>query len=100
VAPGVMRQVMSIPCVPAMPVVLGALTLISAGGSVGFATEAAFQTHCSKCHSRASTLARRLKGDTRDERAAALSKFLEDHHLDDPAARAAIVNYLVEQTDP
>jgi mono/diheme cytochrome c family protein len=91
---------MSIQCARAVPVVLGALTLISVSGSVGFATEAAYQTHCSKCHSRAATLARNLKGDTRDERAAALSKFLEDHHLGDPAARAAIVKYLVEQTDP
>lgn len=41
-----------------------------------------------------------LQRDTRDERAAALSKFLEGHHIDDPVAHAAIVEYLVEQTAP
>lgn len=87
-------------CPRAVPVVLGALTLILAGGSVGFATETTFKTHCAKCHGRVAALARNLKRDTRDERAAALSRFLEDHHLDDPDARAAIVKYLVEQTDP
>lgn len=56
--------------------------------------------HCAKCHGRVGTLARNLKGDTRDERAATLSKFLEDHHIDDPVARAAIVEYLVELTAP
>ena len=91
---------MSIQRVRAVPVMLGALTLISVGGSIGFATEAAFKMYCSKCHGRAATLARNLKGDTRDERAASLSKLLEDHHLDDPSVRAAIVKYLVEQTDP
>lgn len=66
----------------------------------GFATETTFKTHCAKCHGRVAALARNLEGETRDERVAALSRFLEDHHLDDPAARAAIVKCLVEQTDP
>lgn len=91
---------MSIHYARAVPVVLGVLTLLSAGGSVGFATELTFKTHCAKCHGRVATLVRTLKGETRDERAAALSKFLKDHHLDDPDARDAIVKYLVEQTDP
>ena len=91
---------MSIQYPSAVPVVLGALTVISAAGSVGFATEITFKTHCAKCHGRVAALARNLEGETRDERVAALSRFLEDHHLDDPAARAAIVKCLVEQTDP
>jgi hypothetical protein len=95
-----MREVMSIQYPSAVPVVLGALTVISAAGSVGFATETTFKTHCAKCHGRVAALARNLEGETRDERVAALSRFLEDHHLDDPAARAAIVKCLVEQTDP
>lgn len=83
-----------------VPVVLAALTLLSTDGSTGFATEITFKTHCAKCHGRVAALVRNLKGETRDERAVVLSKFLEEHHVDDPDARAAIVKYLVEQTDP
>lgn len=91
---------MHIRCGLIVPVVLAALTLTSVDVSLGFATEATFKVHCAKCHGRVGTLARSLKGDTRNERAAGLSKFLEGHHIDDPVARAAIVEYLVEQTAP
>lgn len=71
------------------------------GARTGVAEEAAsFKTHCAKCHPRAGTLARSLKGDTRDERTAALAAFLVSHHCEDPAARAAIVAYLVGLSAP
>ena len=70
-----------------------ALLALVPSSAAGDAT--AFQAHCAKCHPRASALLRSLKGDTREVRAAALSKFLEAHHIDDPQARIAIVDYLV-----
>jgi hypothetical protein len=77
------------------------LALTSLEVRAGFADDAvAFKTHCSKCHQRASTLQRNLKGDTRQERAAILSKFLESHHVADPIDRTAVVEYLVGQTAP
>ena len=54
-----------------------------------------FQAHCVRCHPRASALSQSLKGDTREVRASALSKFLETHHIEDPQRRKAIVDYLV-----
>jgi hypothetical protein len=55
----------------------------------------AFQAQCASCHQRASTLARRLEGESAEARSAALAKFLETHHCDDAQARMAIVDYLV-----
>ncbi|WP_072392685.1 hypothetical protein [Hyphomicrobium sp. CS1GBMeth3] len=89
---------MKIRCEHIFPIVLAALTLTSVDISVGFATEATFKMYCAKCHGCVGRLARNLKGDTSNERAAALSKFLEDHNVDDPVARTTIVKYLVEQT--
>lgn len=58
------------------------------------ADASAFEAHCAKCHERASALARRLEGGTKEERMATLGKLLETHHVEDPQARAAIVEYL------
>jgi hypothetical protein len=63
---------------------------------LGAAADApAFQARCASCHARASTLARRLDGDSAEARSGALAKFLEMHHCDDAQARTAIVDYLV-----
>lgn len=55
----------------------------------------AFEEQCATCHQRASTLARRLEGESAEARSAALAKFLQTHHSDDAQTRAAIVEYLV-----
>jgi hypothetical protein len=55
----------------------------------------AFQAQCASCHPRASTLARRLEGESAEARSAALVKFLQKHHSEDAQTRAAIAEYLV-----
>jgi len=55
----------------------------------------AFEAECASCHPRASTLARRLEGESAEARSAALMKFLQKHHSDDAQTRAAIADYLV-----
>lgn len=55
----------------------------------------AFRINCAKCHARAQTVAKGLKGDTAEARRAALEAFLSTHHADDPAIRAQIAAYLV-----
>jgi hypothetical protein len=64
-------------------------------GGMAWADPAAFEANCARCHPRAKTLARSLKGQNREERAAALSSRLESHHCDDADVRAKIVDYLV-----
>jgi len=54
-----------------------------------------FTEHCAKCHQRAASVARELKGDTLEERTAALDKFLSTHHAEDPKVRAAVIDYLI-----
>jgi hypothetical protein len=57
--------------------------------------EALFKSNCAKCHARAQTLARKLPGNSPEEKSALLAKFLETHHSPSPEHRAALVNYLV-----
>jgi hypothetical protein len=54
-----------------------------------------FEDRCGKCHARATTLARGLKGDTAAAKTAALDAFLEAHHAEDAEIRARIVAYLM-----
>lgn len=56
---------------------------------------AAYKTACARCHRTAETLLPRLTGATPEDRAARLSDLLATHHAPDPAARAAIVSYLI-----
>jgi hypothetical protein len=80
---------------------LAVLTVVSVGSRTGRAADdASFKAHCARCHQRAAILVRKLKGDTRDARAKALSAFLETHHCENPQARAAIVDYLVGLSPP
>lgn len=55
----------------------------------------AYKAQCGKCHARAASIAKRLKGATPDEKAAALDTFLVQHHAPDEAVRKRIVAYLV-----
>ena len=57
-----------------------------------------FRSNCAKCHSRAATIARQIKGDTPDQRKAQLETFLATHHAEDPALRERIVAYLMMLT--
>lgn len=59
------------------------------------AAERAFKEHCGKCHSRATSVARGLKGDTERERRETLAKFLPSHHAQDAKPRAEIIDYLI-----
>jgi hypothetical protein len=52
--------------------------------------------HFTKCHQRAASVARKLKGDTLEELTAALDKFLSTYHAEDPKVRAAVIDYLIE----
>jgi mono/diheme cytochrome c family protein len=57
-----------------------------------------FRANCAKCHSRAATIARQIKGDTPDQRKAQLETFLTTHHAEDPAVRERIATYLLTLT--
>ncbi len=57
-----------------------------------------FRANCAKCHSRAATIARQIKGDTVDQRKAQLDTFLATHHAEDPAVRERVVTYLMTLT--
>ena len=70
---------------------LAALLLTPAGAS---ADAGLFNERCAKCHARASALASRLKGATKEEKAARLDTFLRTHYADDERVRAGIVAYL------
>lgn len=71
---------------------LASVTLLP---SIAYADASLFKEHCAKCHARASSLASGLKGQTADEKASQLEAFLTSHHVDDAAARAHLVTYLV-----
>jgi hypothetical protein len=71
---------------------LAIVLLIPAGAS---ADAGLYREHCAKCHARAGVLAKGLKGETTEDKAAALDAFLMKHHADDAQVRAKIVDYLV-----
>jgi hypothetical protein len=54
-----------------------------------------FKDRCSKCHVRAATLARGLKGGTTEAKTTALDTFLKGHHAEDADTRSRIVAYLI-----
>lgn len=59
------------------------------------ADAALFAEHCAKCHARATSVARSLKGSSADEKSALLDKLLPAHHAPDAEVRKKIVAYLV-----
>jgi hypothetical protein len=75
------------------------VALAAAGGAFAPAAASAdaalFKDRCSKCHARAATLARGLKGETPAAKTAALDAFLKGHHAEDADTRSRIVAYLV-----
>jgi hypothetical protein len=74
--------------VMALAIVL--LTPVGASADAGL-----YKERCAKCHARASALASGLKGETKEDKAAALDAFLMKHHADDAQVRAELVAYLV-----
>lgn len=69
-----------------------ALVILASGAS---ADADLFKLRCAKCHARAGALANNLKGQTNEDKAAALDAFLKKHHADDEEARGKIVAYLI-----
>lgn len=76
---------------------LTAMTTLMVAAS-GFATasvaEPAFKEHCSKCHARASSVARSFDG-SEEQRKKAFDRFLSTHYAEDPQVRAEIIAYLL-----
>ena len=72
-----------------------ALLLAAIWSSAPLADQRVFKAHCGKCHQRAVSVARDLKGDTLEERTDALDKFLSTHHAEDPKLRAVVIDYLI-----
>ncbi|MEQ1717515.1 MAG: c-type cytochrome [Hyphomicrobium sp.] len=68
------------------------------GDDTAQAGEAVFKTNCTKCHVSAATVARKLKGETAEEKTTNLAKFLETHQKSDPATRPALTAYLIGLT--
>jgi hypothetical protein len=79
---------------PALVVSLGLLSF----GSGALADAQTYKDRCVKCHARAATLARSLKGTTPAEKAAWLDGFLTTHHADDAVERAKLVDYMIGLT--
>jgi mono/diheme cytochrome c family protein len=79
----------------AIPTALASLAISAAGPGPALADAALYGEHCAKCHARAATLARSLKGGTIAEKSAALDKLLSGHHAPDPEVRSRIVAYLL-----
>lgn len=80
------------PCRLALALALG---LAGAGlPETAAASEALFKDRCAKCHARATSLARSLKGATPEAVTASLSAFLQSHHAPDEAERQSIAGYL------
>jgi hypothetical protein len=57
--------------------------------------ETVFTEHCGKCHPRAASVARSVKGNSEQDRREALDRFLSSHHAEGPTLRAEIVDYLI-----
>lgn len=76
-------------------IVATAWTLAAAAVMPARADSETYKADCAKCHARAATLARNLKGATPAEKAEALDAFLVGHHAGDETRRKRIVEYLV-----
>lgn len=57
--------------------------------------EPAFASACSKCHKSAERIAKRVKGNTPDEKQAWLEKFLARHHTPDAEIQAELIAFLL-----
>jgi hypothetical protein len=73
------------------------MALLMSHGFIGttVAAETTFTAYCGKCHARAASIARGVKGNTKHDRRETLDEFLSGHHAEDPAVRAEIVDYLI-----
>lgn len=73
---------------------MGLLMSLNFVGTTAVA-ETVFTEHCGKCHARAASVARSVKGNGEQDRRETLDKFLSSHHAEDLALRAEIVDYLI-----
>jgi hypothetical protein len=71
-----------------------ALMIAASGFATASVAEPAFKEHCSKCHSRPSSVARSFDGNE-EQRKKAFDRFLSTHYAEDPQLRAKIVAYLL-----
>jgi hypothetical protein len=70
-------------------------SIIAASGlATASASEPDFKEHCSKCHARASSVARSFDGNE-EQRKKAFDRFLSTHYAEDPQVRAKIIAYLL-----
>lgn len=58
----------------------------------------AYQKACGDCHRAPATLARKIRGDTQEEKKAYLRALLARHHTPDPAEIDHIIGYLLTPT--
>ncbi len=74
-----------------------ALMIAASGFATASVAEPAFKEHCSKCHARASSVARSFDGNE-EQRKKAFDRFLSTHYAEDPQLRAEIIAYLLTVT--
>jgi hypothetical protein len=74
--------------------VMTVLMIVASGFATASASEPAFKEHCSKCHARASSVARSFDGNE-EQRKKAFDRFLSRHYAEDPQVRAKIIAYLL-----
>ena len=73
---------------------MAALMIAANGFATASASEPAFKEHCSKCHTRPSSVARSFDGNE-EQRKKAFDRFLSTHYAEDPQVRAKIIDYLL-----
>jgi len=78
---------------------MGLVSTLLLGPSAAHADAETYRELCSKCHARAATIARSIKGSSSAEKSEWLAAFLTSHHVDDPGQRAKLVSYLVGLTE-
>lgn len=55
----------------------------------------AYQVACGECHPAPAAIARKIKGETEDEKRAYLTNLLKRHHPPDPVMIDGIIGYLL-----
>ena len=75
-------------------IAMTALMIAASGFATASVAEPAFKEHCSKCHARASSVARSFDG-SEEQRKKAFDRFLSTHYAEDPQVRAKIIDYLL-----
>ncbi len=55
----------------------------------------AYQLACGKCHPAAAVIARKIRGETEDEKRAYLMNLIQGHHPPDPTMIENVIGYLL-----